>query len=140
MKLFSISSGNWFVPLMIGAPDMAFERTLVFFEYTIKTPQVLDFKMSPNLSGRCEVFYRLRTEINFKWLYMSRCWHKSRTQLCDNISASIILFFRGIPSKPELKSLSLINKKFLLHRIIQDLSELLISLRALFVSLVYVLI
>ena len=26
MKLFSISSGNWFVPLMIGAPDMAFPR------------------------------------------------------------------------------------------------------------------
>lgn len=28
-RLFSISSGNWFVPLMIGAPDMAFERDLV---------------------------------------------------------------------------------------------------------------
>lgn len=26
MRLVSISSGNWFVPLMIGAPDMAFPR------------------------------------------------------------------------------------------------------------------
>lgn len=26
MRLTSISSGNWFVPLMIGAPDMAFVR------------------------------------------------------------------------------------------------------------------
>jgi heme/copper-type cytochrome/quinol oxidase subunit 1 len=23
--------GNWFIPLMIGAPDMAFERDLVLF-------------------------------------------------------------------------------------------------------------
>ena len=25
--------GNWFVPLMIGAPDMAFESKLVFAKY-----------------------------------------------------------------------------------------------------------
>lgn len=25
--------GNWFVPLMIGAPDMAFESNLVFTKY-----------------------------------------------------------------------------------------------------------
>ena len=98
--------------LMIGAPDMAFERKLVFFDYTIKIPQVLDFKINLNLSGRCGVFNRLRTEINLKWLYMSRCWHKSRRQLCDNTSASRILFSRGILSKSELNNLSLINKIF----------------------------
>ena len=32
--------GNWFVPLMIGAPDMAFERNLVYVNYKIKTPKV----------------------------------------------------------------------------------------------------
>jgi heme/copper-type cytochrome/quinol oxidase subunit 1 len=26
IKLFSISSANWFVPLIIGSPDMAFAR------------------------------------------------------------------------------------------------------------------
>ena len=28
--------GNLFVPLMIGAPDMAFERNLVYYSYKIK--------------------------------------------------------------------------------------------------------
>lgn len=77
MRLTSISSGNWFVPFIIGSPDMAFERNLVFFNYMIKAPKVLDYKFNPNLSGWCEAFISLRTGINLKWLYMSRCWHKS---------------------------------------------------------------
>jgi hypothetical protein len=93
VKLFSISSGNWFVPIIIGAPDMAFERNLVFLNYMIKIPKVLDHKLNPNLSGRCEAFISLRTRTSLKWLYMSRCWHKSGRQLCDNTSASKILFF-----------------------------------------------
>jgi hypothetical protein len=77
VRLTSISSGNWFVPFIIGSPDMAFERNLVFFNYMIKAPKVLDYKFNPNLSGWCEAFISLRTGINLKWLYMSRCWHKS---------------------------------------------------------------
>lgn len=77
----------------------------------IKTPKVLDHKLNPNLSGRCGAFISLRTETSLKWLYMSRCWHKSGRQLCDNTSASKILFFRDIlSSKSQLKNLSLINK------------------------------
>lgn len=72
---------------------------------------MLDHKLNPNLSGRCEAFISLRTGTSLKWLYMSRCWHKSGKQLCDNTSASKILFFRDIfSSKSQLKNLSLINK------------------------------
>ena len=79
----------------------------------IKAPKVLDYKMNPNLSGRCEVFVSLRTETSLKWLYMSRCWHKSGKRLCDNISASKISFSRDtFSSKSQLKNLSLINKSF----------------------------
>jgi hypothetical protein len=96
---------------MIGAPDMAFERNLVVFKYMIKAPKVLDYKLNPNLSGWCEAFISLRTGTSLKWLYMSRCWHKSRKQLCDNTSVSKLLFSRGIhSSKPQLKNLRLINK------------------------------
>ena len=96
---------------MIGAPDMAFERNLVVFNYMIKAPKVLDYKLNPNLSGWCEAFISLRTGTSLKWLYMSRCWHKSGKQLCDNTSASKLLFSRGIySSKPQLKNLRLINK------------------------------
>ena len=103
--------GNILIPLMIGAPDMAFERDQVFFNYMIKAPKVLDYKLNPNLRGWCEAFISLRTGTSFKWLYMSRCWHKSGRQLCDNTSASKILFSRDIlSSKPQLKNLSLINK------------------------------
>jgi len=70
----------------------------------IKAPKVLDYKINPNLSGRCEVFISLRTGTSLKWLYMSRCWHKSGRQLCDNTSASKILFSRDIfSSKSQLK-------------------------------------
>ena len=79
--------GNWFVPLMIGAPDMAFERNLVNLKYRIKAPKVLIFK-NPNLSGWCETFISLRTGTSLKWLYMGCCWHKNRRQLCANTSAS----------------------------------------------------
>ena len=76
-----------------------------------KAPKVLDYKLNPNLSGRCEVFISLRTGTSLKWLYMSCCWHKNRMQLCDNTSASKILFSRDIfSSKSQLKNLSLINK------------------------------
>lgn len=53
--------GNWFVPLMIGAPDMAFESKLVFAKYYDKTPKVLAYKNNPKLRGWCEVFISLRT-------------------------------------------------------------------------------
>jgi heme/copper-type cytochrome/quinol oxidase subunit 1 len=45
--------GNWMVPIMIGAPDMAFERNLVYSSSKIKTPKVLIVK-NPNLSGWCK--------------------------------------------------------------------------------------
>ena len=79
----------------------------------IKALKVLDYKLNPNLSGRCEAFtfISLRTGTSLKWLYMSRCWHKSGRQLCGNTSASKILFSRDIfSSKSQLKNLSLINK------------------------------
>lgn len=53
--------GNLFVPLMIGAPDMAFERNLIYINYKIKAPKVSVLKF-PNLSGWCEIFISLRTE------------------------------------------------------------------------------
>ena len=43
--------GNWFVPLMIGAPDMAFERDLVYSSYKIKTPKVLVTKTLISVGG-----------------------------------------------------------------------------------------
>ena len=44
---------------------------------------------------------------------MSRCWHKSGRQVCDNTLASEILFSRVISyPNPQLKNLSLINKSF----------------------------
>ena len=97
---------------MIGAPDMAFERNLVY-NCMIKAPKVLDHKLNPNLNGRCEVFISLRTGTSLKWLYMSRCWHKNGRQVCDNTSASQILSFQVVSyPNPQLKNLSLINKSF----------------------------
>ena len=104
--------GNWFVPLMIGAPDMAFERNLVCSSYKIKTPKVSIVK-TPNLNRWCEIFISLRTETSLKWLYMSRCWHKSGRRLCDDISASKIFFFYRSKYVSKLKKLSLINKSFI---------------------------
>lgn len=111
MRLISISSGNWFVPIMIGAPDMAFERNLVYSSYKIKTPKVSIVK-NPNLNGWCEIFISLRTETSLKWLYMSCCWHKNGRRLCDDTSASKIFFNRSKFSS-KLKNLSLINKSFI---------------------------
>ena len=79
----------------------------------IKTPKVLAYKNNPKLRGWCEVFISLRTGTSLKWLYMSRCWHKSGMQVCDNTSASKIVFSRVISyPNPQLKNLSLINKRF----------------------------
>lgn len=79
----------------------------------IKTPKVLAYKSNPKLRGWCEVFVSLRTGTSLKWLYMSRCWHKSGRQVCDNTSASEILLSRVISyPNPQLKNLSLINKSF----------------------------
>lgn len=79
----------------------------------IKTPKVLAYKINPKLRGWCEAFISLRTGTSLKWLYMSRCWHKSGRQVCDNTSASEILFSRVISyPNPQLKNLSLINKSF----------------------------
>ena len=79
----------------------------------IKTPKVLAYKNNPKLKGWCEVFISLRTGTSLKWLYMSRCWHKSGMQVCDNTSASKISSFRGISyPNPQLKNLSLINNSF----------------------------
>ena len=106
--------GNWMVPIMIGAPDMAFERNLVNINDKISAPKVLIVK-NPNLSGWCEIFISLRTETSSKkWLYMSCCWHKNGRQLCENTSASKI-FFTGVNILPnsKLKNLSLINKSFI---------------------------
>ena len=72
--------GNWFVPLMIGAPDMAFERNLVYTDYKIETPKVSVMK-TPNLSGWCGTFISLRTETSLKWLYMNCCWRKKGVRL-----------------------------------------------------------
>jgi len=92
---------------------MAFESKLVSLNNMIKTPKVLDCKNSPKLKGWCEVFISLRTGTSLKWLYMSRCWHKNGRQVCDNTSASQILFFRVVTySNPQLKNLSLIHKSF----------------------------
>ena len=80
----------------------------------IKTPKVLAYKRNPKLRGWCDVFISLRTGTSLKWLYMSRCWHKSGRQVCDNTSASEILFSRVISySNPQLKNLSLINKSLI---------------------------
>lgn len=103
--------GNWFVPLMIGAPDMAFERNLVYSSYKIKTPKVSIVK-TPNLNGWCEIFISLRTGTSLKWLYMSCCWHKNGRRLCDDTSASKIFLNRSKFSS-KLKNLSLINKSFI---------------------------
>jgi len=43
--------GNWFVPLMIGAPDMAFESTLVLLDIMIKTPKVFVIKITLSSEG-----------------------------------------------------------------------------------------
>jgi len=40
VKLFSISSGNWFVPIIIGAPDMAFERYFVLLHLQMIVSQM----------------------------------------------------------------------------------------------------
>ena len=45
-----INSRNWFVPLIIRAPDMAFERDLVTANCKIKAPKV-SFVKNPNLTG-----------------------------------------------------------------------------------------
>jgi hypothetical protein len=79
--------GNWMVPIMIGAPDMAFERDLVMANCKIKAPKV-SFVKNPNLTGWCEIFISLRIETSLKWLYMSCCWHKNGRRLCDDTSAS----------------------------------------------------
>ena len=100
--------GNWFVPLMIGAPDMAFERNLVCSSYKIKIPKVLILK-NPNLGGWCEIFISLCTKTSLKWLSMSCCWHKSGMRLCDDTSASKIFFNRS-KYVSKLKNLSLINQ------------------------------
>ena len=96
---------------MIGAPDMAFERNLVYVNYKIKTPKVSIVK-TPNLSGWCEIFISLRTETSLKWLYMSCCWRKKRVRLCDDTSASKIFLNRS-KYVSKLKNLSLINKSFI---------------------------
>lgn len=67
---------------------------------------------NPNLGGWCEIFISLRTETSLKWLYMSRCWHKSRRRLCDDTSASKIFLNRS-KFVSKLKNLSLINKNFI---------------------------
>lgn len=104
--------GNILVPIMIGSPDMAFESKLDFKNIMIKAPKVLNFKINPKLSGRCDAFFSLRIETSLKWLYMRRFWHKSGRQLCGNTLTSKILLFR-VPSyfNPQLKNLSLKNKK-----------------------------
>jgi len=68
--------GNFFVPVLIGSVDMAFERNLVCINYNINTPKVLSL-INPNLIGWCEIFISLRTETSLKWLYMKYCRHKS---------------------------------------------------------------
>merc|ERR1711976_609345 len=103
---------NWFVPILLGCPDMAFERNLVYSSPKIKTPKVLIVIKNPNLGGWCEIFISLRTETSLKWLYMSRCWHKSRRRLCDDTSASNFFLNRSM-FVSKLKNLSLINKTFI---------------------------
>lgn len=103
--------GNWFVPIMIGAPDMAFERYLVYINCKIKASKV-SFVKNPNLTGWCEIFISLRIETSLKWLYMSCCWYKSGMRLCSDTSASKIFFNRSNYFS-KLKNLSLINKSFI---------------------------
>jgi retron-type reverse transcriptase len=96
------------VPIMIGAPDMAFERDLVMANCKIKAQKV-SFVKNPNLIGWCEVFISLRIETSLKWLYMSCCWHKNGMRLCEDTSASKIFSNRS-KYVSKLKNLSLINK------------------------------
>ena len=103
--------GNWFVPLMLGSPDMAFERYLVYINCKIKASKV-SFVKNPNLTGWCEIFISLRIETSLKWLYMSCCWYKRGRRLCSDTSASKIFFNRSNYFS-KLKNLSLINKSFI---------------------------
>mmetsp|Transcript_60635 Transcript_60635/g.100688 ORF Transcript_60635/g.100688 Transcript_60635/m.100688 type:complete len:220 (-) Transcript_60635:2610-3269(-) len=96
--------GNWFVPIMIGACDMAFERNLDYVNYK-RTPKVSAVENS-NLKGWCEIFFSLRTETSLKWLYMDYCWCKHGRHLHGDISVLKIFF-----SKP--KNSSLLNKSFI---------------------------
>lgn len=69
-------TGSRLLSLMIGSPDMAFERDLVHDNCKIKTPKVSALIHS-NLDEWCEIFISLRTEMSLKWLYISRCWYKN---------------------------------------------------------------
>jgi hypothetical protein len=70
--------GNWFVPIMIGAPDMAFESSLIQKSNEIKASKVTILQNNSKLRERCGlVFVSLRIEMSLERLYMSRCWRKA---------------------------------------------------------------
>lgn len=100
--------GNWFVPILIGAPDMAFESSLIQKSNEIKASKVTTLNKNPKLAGWCGlVFVSLRTGTSLKWLYMSRCWRKEWKRLREVTSATKFLFYRE--SIPKLKNSSLTN-------------------------------
>ena len=57
--------GNWFVPIMIGAPDMAFERYPVYNNCKITVPIFFIMK-TPNLVGRCTISISLPTKTSLR--------------------------------------------------------------------------
>ena len=102
--------GNWFIPLMTGAPDMAFESSLIQKSNEIKASKVTTLNKNPKLTGWCGLIFvslRIGTSLK-KWLYMSRCWRKGRTRLRDVTSAMKFLSYGGYRS-PKLKNSSLTN-------------------------------
>jgi hypothetical protein len=103
--------GNWFVPLHIGAPDMAFERNLVYFSYKIKTPIVSIFK-NPNISGWCNIFISLRTETSLN-VYIWVTVDAKVEGVCAMAPQFPKSFFNRNKYVPKLKNLSLINKSFI---------------------------
>jgi len=43
--------GNWFIPLMLGSPDMAFESSLIQKSNEIKVSKVTTLNKNPKLTG-----------------------------------------------------------------------------------------
>lgn len=65
--------GNYFVPILIGAPEMAFERILVYISCDIKAPKVFVIYKTLISRGGVNIANSLRTETSLKRLYIRHC-------------------------------------------------------------------